>query len=134
VQEDIPMPKASLARKPMLAVSLVLRDHRGRVLLEQRPGEGMWAGLWQVPTLERPIAEDDGACEEMVRALCASVGIGKEPARARRFVHVTTHRDVQFVVYEATWSGGSGGGRVWAAQDQMASLGMSNAQRRVLEW
>lgn len=135
VQEEIPVPKAGVARKPLLAVCLVVRDGAGRVLLEQRQPEGMWAGLWQAPTLERAIAMDEEACEEMAAELCAASGVRKGAVRTQQFMHVTTHRDVQFVVYEAELGDREATqGRVWASRDQMEGLGMSNAQRRVLGW
>ncbi|MDN3521220.1 A/G-specific adenine glycosylase [Halomonas ramblicola] len=35
---------------------LLLRDARGRVLLEQRPPSGLWGGLWSLPQFDDPAA------------------------------------------------------------------------------
>ena len=39
-------PKKAL---PQRAISVLLLEHRGEVLLERRPATGIWAGLWSLP-------------------------------------------------------------------------------------
>jgi A/G-specific adenine glycosylase len=45
-----PRPKKML---PQRAVSILLLQRHGEVLLEKRPASGVWAGLWSLPELER---------------------------------------------------------------------------------
>ncbi len=47
--ERYPMPKPRQTRPVRSTHFLVLRDSRGRVLLEQRPPVGIWGGLWGFP-------------------------------------------------------------------------------------
>jgi A/G-specific adenine glycosylase len=93
------------------------------LLLERRPPRGMWAGMWQVPTVEAP------------RALPAAALRGALPVRVgaiRRlgsFRHLTTHRRVTFHVFAATSRAGRGD---WFGASELADLPMGSAQRRVI--
>mgnify|MGYP001822593082 FL=1 len=49
-----PKPRARVGEKSICM--LILRDDRGRVLLEKRPGAGIWGGLWSLPEGEEPAA------------------------------------------------------------------------------
>lgn len=89
----------------------------------------MWAGLWQVPTIEQDNRPPTRA--ELARA------VGLKAARLAPcggFTHVTTHREVRFEVFAADWAGRSlplrGG---WVAAEELHTHGMSNAQKRVLK-
>jgi A/G-specific adenine glycosylase len=44
-----PRPKKALPRR---AISVLLIEHHGEVLLERRPVTGIWAGLWSLPETE----------------------------------------------------------------------------------
>jgi A/G-specific adenine glycosylase len=44
-----PRPKKALPRR---AISILLIEHNGEVLLERRPVTGIWAGLWSLPETE----------------------------------------------------------------------------------
>src|SRR5262249_22547817 len=50
-QNELPRPKKVATRRPMFCAT-VLIEHKGRLLVERRPDTGMWAGMWQAPTLE----------------------------------------------------------------------------------
>jgi len=45
-----PRPKKPL---PQRAITLLLVERKGEVLLERRPSTGVWSGLWSLPELER---------------------------------------------------------------------------------
>ncbi|QTF93128.1 NUDIX domain-containing protein, partial [Halomonas sp. BM-2019] len=62
---------------------LLLRDARGRVLLEQRPASGLWGGLWSLPQF------DD---TEALQAWLDSHAPGSELSPAwSPFTHVFSH-------------------------------------------
>ena len=113
------------------AAAVVVRDGRGRVLLEQRPATGLWASMWQVPTLERG---DRAATEEEVSAFARMRGCAGAVERVGAFTHQTSHRRVEFVVYRAAAAkcGRKTGGRVWAEPAGIGAVAVSNAQRRVM--
>lgn len=73
-------PKASPTRTTCM---LILRDEAGRVLLQRRPGTGVWAELWSLPEATNP-----GSAEQVAR----SVGARIASARAlEAFIHVFSH-------------------------------------------
>ena len=124
LQEAIPAAKVRSERRALYASAVVAVDGRGRVLMEQR-GEGLWARMWQVPTVER----DGGfAEEEDVRTRAGARGV----ERVGAFEFLTTHRAVRFAVYRAEGAR-AGEGRVWVTRKAMAELAVSNAARRVME-
>ncbi|HEU0276633.1 MAG TPA: A/G-specific adenine glycosylase [Rhodanobacteraceae bacterium] len=45
----IPAPRPARVLPEKRTVWLVLRDRRGRVLLQRRPPQGVWPGLWSLP-------------------------------------------------------------------------------------
>ena len=47
--DQIPAPKPKLTRPTQTEYLLVLLDKRRRVLMSQRPPEGLWGGLWSFP-------------------------------------------------------------------------------------
>jgi A/G-specific adenine glycosylase len=127
LQEQIPRPKARASRVAVIHSAVLVRDERGRLLVEQRGKTGLWAGMWQAPTLEtagpvsrKKVAEWAGV--DSLRPL-------------GRFLHPTTHREVSFVV----WDGGCvkslapDGERPRKWVRSLKGLAVGNAQRRVLE-
>jgi A/G-specific adenine glycosylase len=134
-QDEIPRASARAKRKPLYCASVIVRDSAGRVLLERRADTGLWAGLWQTPTVER---EDRPAkAEELASILRQNYnddagGFAGAFASIGVFAHATTHRDVRFEVWRYDGEIGEIGDRRWVSSDELASFGVSNAQRKVL--
>jgi len=129
-QNRIPAPKPAAPRRPLWCASAVVRDGRGRVLLERRPDTGLWGGLWQAPTLER----EDRAPRRS--ELARYIGV-PTPAASTEFAHATTHREVRFAVFDTGRVTGAdtrrlGASRTWTRPPDLATLALSNAQKRVL--
>ncbi len=120
----IPAPKARTNVSVLHCASVLDADARGRLLVERRPDTGMWAGLWQAPTLE---SSDTEATAGDVRAF---VGAGSVEI-AEEFDHKTTHRLVRFRVWRSSGAR-AGRSRVRRSPAQIAQLGISNPQRRIL--
>jgi len=79
----LPAPRPRRAR-PLRRETWLVALHGGRVLLERRPAEGIWGGLWALPRL----ATQRGANEAVRRLL------GARPERTRKhvaFEHGFTH-------------------------------------------
>jgi A/G-specific adenine glycosylase len=143
-QELIPTPKPTGRRSVVRCEVVVVRDGKGRVLVERRLGKGMWAGLWQAPTVERPGAESATPIGEVVAALGlrgARVGEG-----VYGFTHQTTHREVVFEAREGRAkdakaaagmlkvpTGHAAEERRWVTAAELKGLGVSNAQKRILD-
>jgi len=126
--DQIPRASPPAPRTRISCASVLVRDARGRVLIDRRPSEGLWGDLYQAPTLESfgrvPTASD------LRRYLPL--------ARTRRlfsFEFMTTHRTLRFDVYEGVRTPGArlaGRGRRWMTRAEIASLALSSPQRRIL--
>jgi A/G-specific adenine glycosylase len=132
--EEIPSPKVRAKRKDLVLVTArVVRASDGAVLIEQRPREGLWGGLWQPPAVECADGRDVSprAAAELL-GLPATVALraaGEVPFQ-------TTHRAVVFVVFDAKVRGAGASlarvGRRWVARDELGSFALSNAAKRVM--
>jgi A/G-specific adenine glycosylase len=135
-QLQIPAPKPRARQKTIHCASVLIRDRRGRLAVEQRGREGgMWAGMWQAPTLER--ADRAPRRAEILAWLDGSAGAAPSPLHLRvrrRFIHQTTHRRLRFDVWELVSSATPRTpprGR-WMTAGAIASLGLSSVQREIL--
>lgn len=54
VAEELPARKKKAARPLRSTVVMLLRREPGQVLLEKRPAEGLWGGLWGLPEVDQP--------------------------------------------------------------------------------
>jgi A/G-specific adenine glycosylase len=131
-QERIPRPKVSGVRSVLYCAAVVLRDDEGRLLVERRGDAGMWAGLWQVPTIESAARAPGRVQLERVMGL-------RTLRRIVSFEHATTHRDVRFAVWHgrplacaAAARCATLRGAIWMDRAAVAGLAMSSAQRQVL--
>src|SRR5262249_48594151 len=124
MQERIPRPKARPDRAKVVHSSILVRDQEGRVLVERRPDTGLWAGMWQAPTLET-------RSRASPTRVAAWLGVGPL-RRLGGFVHLTSHRAVEFAVFDAGVAAppANGGERRWVRS--LAGLAVGNAQQRIL--
>ena len=129
LQETIPAPRKAARRRREYHHAVVVRRGVGsgaRLLLERRPSSGMWADMWQVPTVEAARALSVDAVRSGVSGSASSV---TELKKVASFEFGTTHRLITFCVYTARSRQRRG---VWRCADDLSDLPMSNAQRRVL--
>ncbi len=127
-QMDIPRPKAGAVRGDVFCAAVLVIRTDGAVLLERRPEGGMWAGMWQAPTVER----NDRAPTRAETAKVAGL-----PARSLiatgSFEFLATHRRMEFTVYRAGAPRGYEPPRgEFMPPDRAARLPMSSPQRRAL--
>jgi A/G-specific adenine glycosylase len=123
LQEELPLAKKPPRRRTLYCASLLCtRD--GEVLLEQRPAQGMWASLWQAPTLE----SDRRIGPVTLRKAQPEL---EKPPKLATFTHQTSHRRVEFTVYRADGNRIRSHGR-WVAWQNLEEFALSQAQRRVL--
>lgn len=129
---EFPEPKAAIVRTTIHCASFVMV--RGDcILLVKRPSTGMWANMWQVPTLESTKAITSAMCRRFLKeSISVNVSL-KALTSAGSFVHETTHRRMSFTSWrvglaaEAEPVGGT-----WVDLDSLASHALSNAQQRVV--
>ena len=109
------------------------------VLLVQRPEKGLWARMWQPPSLEskKKLAR---------RTVRSRFGLSRDPLELQRIEHRTTHRDIIFHVTrpdaflmtafsetDLLTAVGSPASR-WHPADRLDELGLSNPHRRMIDF
>jgi A/G-specific adenine glycosylase len=128
---EIPAPAKAKPRADLFCDAVILEDARGRLLIERRPERGMWAGLWQAPTLE-------GERRPPRRQMAALAGVpAAQLEHVETFIHMTTHRAVHFRVWRSRRPAAAtiedqSGARLWRTREQIAALALSRPQRRIL--
>ena len=122
----IPRAKTRAARKTVYCAVAIVERADGAVLVEQRDGKGMWAGMWQAPTLEREDRAPTRA--ELARAVGVAAGMLE---RVDAFEFLATHRRMMFEVYRARAKAKFTARRgEFQTHGRIARLGLSSPQRR----
>lgn len=133
------IPASARRAKVSEATIVVAAIRRGSALLfVQRPQNGLWAGLWELPS--EPVA--DGESTERVRRRLRA----RLPQKCRlqttamgQLTRQLTHRRVTFHVYQGRTSGPTSvrkiGGQParWVTPTKLKELGISRACQAVLE-
>jgi len=115
-----PGKKARTARKS-LCIAFAWIERKGEVLLEQRPLDGLWAGLWELPSASGAKAKD-----ELARRF------GQQLDRPlARIAHTLTHRQVTATIYRASLKTRSGPKQKWWPNPLAAPLS-SLARKAIL--
>lgn len=133
--DEIPAPKARAKRSRVYHDTVVVWRQTARgveVLLEQRPATGLWAGMWQPPTVESREPSNRTAT-----SLLDDLGIdGAKSAHngPHRSVFHATHREVRFRVWVAQFSAelSVSGGQRWVRLQDLGAFGISNAHTQLL--
>ncbi len=122
-QNEIP-PVRKASQTPTEYHHAVVLHRRGAVYVDQRDASGLWAGLWQPPTIEAP------------RKLRPSSFCNRLPMRIERpqlrseFEFKTSSRRVIFRVYTGVTRIRSGR---WQQIDALDALPLSSAHQKVLQ-
>jgi A/G-specific adenine glycosylase len=91
--EMLPTRKPAKAVPEKHTVMLVVIESR-QVLLEQRPGHGIWGGLLSLPELNRLITEEVNEAVDMpqtLRQATAAFGVMERADKLQDFTHTFTH-------------------------------------------
>jgi A/G-specific adenine glycosylase len=130
-EREVPPPR----RRPeptRLRLACALVERGGRVLLVRRPSQGLFGGLWALPSVE--VRRSRGAGAELGlglrRALGTSVSVGPRLAAVRRTL---THRELELVCFSCQVGRlGRDQGRRWVAPGRLEDLGVASAFRSLL--
>ena len=94
--DSVPRPRRTGARRGRAALAIVRR--RGRILIAQRPPEGVWGGLWEFPNVELSGDEDPAAA--LRRLLRDEFGLDAEVGpELGRLTYGIVNRRVDLTVY-----------------------------------
>ncbi len=133
-QNELPVRSNSTQQKAVVHQVLAL-CHDGRWLFEQRDQQGLWAGMWQMPTVEHKPGERPAGGRELTQWTAQRYGLTVAGlSQASAFDHQTTHRKIRFII----WLGRiNRNGRMrreahWRALSELDEMPMSNPQRRAI--
>jgi A/G-specific adenine glycosylase len=115
--------------KPVRATQmLVIREPGGAVLLEQRPAEGLWGGLWSLPEVPDGV-DPDAACLDLTQR--TALRRQRLPGFRHSFSHY--HLDIQPVFLEVAEPAPlEDSKRLWYKRGQ-SRLGLAAPVARLLE-
>ncbi len=112
---------------------IVAIERRGRFLFEQRPENGLWSNMWQLPT-----AEDlTGKVGPMTLGVWAESRFGLmavNPKPLGSFTHQTTHLTIRFHVWTLSATSGRLRPRsgTWRNTAKLDDLPLANPQRKAV--
>ncbi|MGH8125795.1 MAG: A/G-specific adenine glycosylase [Rhodanobacteraceae bacterium] len=126
----IPAPRPHRLLPERAAIFVVLRDRHGRVLLQRRPPQGVWPGLWSLP---------EAAEEDTAQAVASRFAV-LEGQRARTlpgfrhgFTHFRLHASpLEWRPVHASPAVADSVDLRWCNDDDMAALGMPAPVRKWL--
>jgi A/G-specific adenine glycosylase len=114
-QAELPAKHRRAARPQRCVYMLVARRDDGTVLLERRPAQGIWGGLWSLPEFP-DVASAEQYCLAQLRQRTAA------PAAGNVLHHAFTHFDLAITPLHVSCTGGAGAdgagvmdgdGRLW---------------------
>ncbi|HEY9723357.1 MAG TPA: A/G-specific adenine glycosylase [Oscillatoriaceae cyanobacterium] len=125
------LPVKSKKTPPRAGVLAAVRVRDGdRLLLVQRPDEGIWAGLWAFPSCEVAAADAPEAC---LRSMLAQGGLD---ARLGALLHTTshtlTHRKLRIPLYDAEYHAGAWPSGVWVTRAEIGRYALPVPFRKLL--
>jgi A/G-specific adenine glycosylase len=142
--ESYPVKIKSKVHAQRHAVAFVLFDKKQRVLLQQRPPEGLLGGLWDVPTTrwqDTPWAKKSNIMDYAPQSQTGHTIIWEKLDGVVR--HVFSHFPLEIIVYRGFWQGTETAKKEldprgqfadaktqWVAPDQLPAL--SNLMQKVL--
>ena len=127
-EESLPFKSKKKKQETVPQTVIAVKSPDGRWLLEQRPDDGLLAGMWQFPTAET------GDPAEAVRQITERHRLDLGPLKeAVRFKHIFTHRIWEVEAFEATSSavGVPSGRSGWFLPEEINSLMLPNPTKKV---
>ena len=128
-QSEFPGRKPKKARPLRHTVMVLAVDADGRVLLRQRPADGLWGGLWSLP---EPASGQD------IESWCVET-LGRRPARVETWAavrHGFTHFELEIAPRLALVPGArcamAGEGWLWYNPRSPARVGLAAVVERLL--
>ena len=126
----LPAAKPAKALPTRDCVMLLLFDAEDRVLLQRRPGTGVWAGLWSLP--ETP---DSAAARDWLAQQCTDdfAGGAHLPMVAHGFSHYRLDiAPILFREVQPRLRIPDNADLRWAARDELLSIGLPSPVRKLL--
>lgn len=131
--------KKKAGKKPHYEVAAgVIRRADGRLLIAQRPMEGLLGGLWEFPGGKQEAGETLAEClqRELMEELGIEVEVGEELCQVR---HAFTHFSITLHALACVHIGGEpqaiqAQAWAWVTDAELDSYGFGKADREVIKW
>jgi A/G-specific adenine glycosylase len=121
-QLEIPIAKKRTIKQQRYHYSVVM-CHKDELAFEKRSDSGLWAGMWQVPTIE--------SSKKLTRAnIAKQLQLPDGIQKLGKFEHVLTHRVISFTVFSCNTDRESRFS--WLNHGDIEDLPLASAQRKVL--
>ena len=132
--DELPVRKPKKTTPEKRADMLVV-IHEGAVLLEQRPGTGIWGGLLSLPEVDGHVhidAERDGGIG--LAAHAQTLGSVEEVQALLPLVHVFTHYKLHIYPHKVTLGerGATPAGHVWVKMDEIGDAALPAPIKKLL--
>lgn len=140
-QEDRPVKRARAAIPHHDVCAGLIRDDAGRLLIAQRPLEGLLGGLWEFPGGKREADETSQAClaRELREELAIEVAVGELFAKVN---HAFTHFKITLHAFECRYLGAVAPfdepqalealNWAWVREDELDGYSFGKADRMVI--
>lgn len=134
--ESLPTRKPAKALPEKHTVMLVV-VHAGAVLLEQRPGQGIWGGLLSLPEFNRLVTDEVNEGDDIHRALgraLAAFGEMNSAEKLQDFSHTFTHYKLHVSPYLLTLKSSSKvpAPYCWVGVNQLAQAALPAPVKKLL--
>lgn len=128
---ELPTPKPGKTLPQRQALMLIVVDRHDRVLLQQRPPSGVWAGLWSLPEFED---EDTARRWATERLEPGPAGARELPQLTHGFSHFRLQIRPRLIAINGMRSAvGDNTGLRWASRNDLLSLGLPAPVRKLLQ-
>jgi A/G-specific adenine glycosylase len=125
---DLPTPKPRKAI-PERQTTMLLLMHEGEIMLEKRPGSGIWGGLWSLPEISADeVAE--AAAEQRYGVRAESLPL--LPTLSHAFTHFRLHIKPQPMQAIAMKPQAREAGVIWLALDDAIGAALPTPVRKIL--
>jgi len=121
-QHEVPTPKKSTKKKKLYHYAVVIESDLG-IALRQRQSDGLWAGMWEVPTVESEVELTD-------MDVAINLELQQPIHKIGSFTHTLSHRLISFVVFRCSVKQSIKFS--WFRGDSLLELPLASAQRKVL--
>jgi A/G-specific adenine glycosylase len=126
-QAELPTPKVRKA-SPERRTGMLVLQHAGKILLQQRPSPGIWGGLWSLPEFDANLS---------ATAACANLDVQPETVfELASFAHTFTHFKLHVRPWYVTVSAPSAAAPLpqrWVDADQARDTALPAPVRKLLD-
>jgi A/G-specific adenine glycosylase len=144
-EESLPIKKKAKPPRPESRLAALVEgagEHTGKVLLRQRPQEGLLARMWELPHVVAEAAGEEHWQRLLRETLLGEDGVAVQPlAPYMKAEHTFSHIRWEMEVYRCRLDNSAGGGLLpsllpyhyrWAGPDELEQYALPNVFVRIL--